>query len=137
MIKEKIIDKSENVVYFILAIASLMYIAVEIFYLFYMFFTALFDLNFSKGQSFALTAVPIFFNILISLEILETFKHSDSSLLRKIKIIIIVALTAICRKIIIMDIKHTDYLILLGISSLVISLSLGYYFLSKHIQNNA
>jgi uncharacterized membrane protein (DUF373 family) len=54
-------------------------------------------------------AVPILFNILISLEILETFKNNDGKLLRKIKIIIIVALTATRRKIIVMDIKHSDY----------------------------
>ncbi len=68
---------------------------------------------------------------MISLEILETFKNNDGKLLRKIKIIIIVALTAICRKIIVMDIKHSDYHITIGISALVISLCLGYYLLSR------
>jgi hypothetical protein len=58
--------------------------------------------KFAEGKSFALNTVPVLFNILISLEI---FKH-DKNLLKKIKII---ALTAICRKIIIMDIKHLDY----------------------------
>lgn len=136
MIKEKIIAKSENTVYFLLAIASLLYIAVEIFYLFYIFFSELRGIDFTQGKSFALTAVPVFFNILISLEILETFKHHENSLLRNIKIIVIVALTAICRKIIIMDIKHTDYLLLMGIAALVLSLCLGYYFLSRQIRQD-
>jgi len=136
VIKEQIIGKSESVVYFMLAIASLLYIAVEVFYLFYIFFSELRGINFTQGKSFALTAVPVFFNILISLEILETFKHHENNLLRKIKIIVIVAITAICRKIIIMDIKHTDYLLIFGISALVISLCLGYYFLSRQINQD-
>jgi uncharacterized membrane protein (DUF373 family) len=136
MIKDKIIETSESAVYFILSVASLLYIAVELFYLFYTFYSEITNLNFLDGKSFALTAVPIFFNILISLEILETFKNKDSNILRKVKIIIFVALTAICRKIIIMDIKHTDYLLLFGISALVISLCLGYYFLSRKIKKH-
>jgi uncharacterized membrane protein (DUF373 family) len=134
LLKDKIIDKSESIVYFILAIGSLLYIAVEIFYLFYILFKELIQVNFTEGKSYALKAVPIFFNILISLEILETFKH-DHNLLKKIKIILIIALTAICRKIIIMDIKHTDYFLLIGIATLVICLCLGFYFLSRPKQD--
>jgi uncharacterized membrane protein (DUF373 family) len=78
-----------------------------------------------------LSGVSIFFNILITLEILETFKNHHNTILSKVKIVLLVAITAIVRKVITLDIKHSDYLILIGIAILILSFCIGYYFLSK------
>jgi uncharacterized membrane protein (DUF373 family) len=48
-----------------------------------------------------------------------------------VKIILLIAITAIVRKIITLDIKHSDHLMLIGIAILICSLGLGYYLLSK------
>ena len=97
----------------------------------YIFYSEVSQFSFIDKKSIALTGVPIFFNILITLEILETFKEHHKNILSRIKIIFLVALTAIVRKIITMDLKDTEYLLIMSISALVISLCLGYYLLSK------
>lgn len=132
MIKDKILSKTEDIVYLVLSIIAILFIVFEVIDLIYVFYFEISQFSFSDKKSIALTGVPIFFNILITLEILETFKNHHSNILSRIKIIVLIALTAIVRKIITMDIKHSDYLLLIGISALVISLCLGYYFLSKN-----
>lgn len=47
------------------------------------------------------------------------------------KIILLIGITAIVRKIITLDIKHSDYFILIGIAILILCLCIGYYLLSK------
>ena len=131
MIKDKILNKTEDIVYFVLSILAILFIIFEIIDLVYIFYSEVKQFSFIDKKSIALSGVPIFFNILITLEILETFKEHHKNILSRIKIIVLVALTAIVRKIITMDIKHTEYLLILSISALVISLCLGYYFLSK------
>jgi uncharacterized membrane protein (DUF373 family) len=84
-----------------------------------------------------LTGVPIFFNILITLEILETFKNHHSTILSKVKIVLLIAVAAIVRKIITLDIKHSDYLLHIGIAILILSFCLGiiYYRKNKMLNN--
>ncbi|WP_375239142.1 phosphate-starvation-inducible PsiE family protein [Aurantibacter sp.] len=131
MTKDKILDKTEDIVYLVLSILAILFILFEIIDLVYTFYSEVSEFSFNDKKSIALTGVPIFFNILITLEILETFKEHHKNILSRIKIIILVALTAIVRKIITLDIKHTEDLLVISISTLVISLCLGYYFLSK------
>ena len=65
-------------------------------YLFYTFYFKLKKIDFNTSKFFATTAVPILFNILISLEVLETLKNNEGNKLTTIKNIIIVDLTAVC-----------------------------------------
>lgn len=129
--KDKLLNKTEDIVYLVLSILAILFIIFETVYLIYVFYNEIVAFSFGDNQSIALTGVPIFFNILITLEILETFKKHHDSLVSRIKIILLVALTAIVRKIITMDIKHSDHLLLLSISALVLSLCVGYYFIAK------
>lgn len=131
MIKDKLLNKTEDVVYLVLSILAILFIIFEIIDLMYIFYSEVSQFSFIDKKSIALTGVPIFFNILITLEILETFKEHHKNILSRIKIIFLVALTAIVRKIITMDLKDTEYLLIMSISALVISLCLGYYLLSK------
>jgi|TARA_B110000967_G_C18811633_1_gene523927 uncharacterized membrane protein (DUF373 family) len=131
MIKDKLLNKTEDVLYLVLSILAILFIIFEIIDLVCIFYSEVSQFSFIDKKSIALTGVPIFFNILITLEVLETFKEHHKNILSRIKIIVLVALTAIVRKIITMDIKHTEYLLIMSLSTLVISLCLGYYFLSK------
>ncbi len=131
MKKDRIIVKTEDLVYLILSILAILFILFETVDLIYIFYKEVSRFSFANERPLGLTGVPIFFNILITLEILETFKNHHNTILSKVKIILLIAITAIVRKIITLDIKHSDHLMLIGIAILICSLGLGYYLLSK------
>jgi uncharacterized membrane protein (DUF373 family) len=131
MKKDRIIVKTEDLVYLILSILAILFILFETVDLIYIFYKEISRFSFASERPLGLTGVPIFFNILITLEILETFKNHHNTILSKVKIILLIAITAIVRKIITLDIKHSDHLMLIGIAILICSLGLGYYLLSK------
>lgn len=133
---DKIIHQVEKFLYAILALLIIVFVAYEILDLTYLFYCEVSQASFLENKSIALTGVPLFFNIIIALEILETFKGDNENILRKVKIIVLIALTAISRKIITMDIKHSDYHLLLGISILILALCAGYYLLTKNQKSN-
>lgn len=131
MKKETIILKTEDYVYLILSILAILFIIFETVDLIYVFYKEVSRFAFADERPLGLTGVPIFFNIIITLEILETFKNHHNTILSRVKIILLIAVTAIVRKIITLDIKHTDYFMLFGITILILSFCVGYYFLSK------
>jgi len=133
--KDKIVHKSEGVIYLILTLIILLYIFFQIIDLVLQFGYAISIYDFGNPQvvdhKIFATVVIIFFNILISLEIMETFKEHKNHVLYKAKIIILIAIVAMTRKILTIDLKHFDYLMDLGIAALILSLTIGYYFISK------
>lgn len=131
MKKDKIILKTEDIVYLVLSVLAILFIVFETADLIYIFYKEVIRFSFASERPLGLAGVPIFFNILITLEILETFKNHHNTILSKVKIILLIAITAIVRKIITLDIKHSDYVMLIGIAFLIITLCLGYYLLSK------
>ena len=138
--KDRIVHKSEKIIYLILTIILLLYIVFQIVDLGYQFVIAVSNYTFGNPDAidnkiFSTVAV-IFFNILISIEILETFKEHENDVEYKSKIIILIAITAMTRKIITIDVKHLDYLTDIGIAVLVLSLCVGYYFISKTTNKN-
>ncbi len=77
-----------------------------------------------------------FMMILIGLELLESIRAylSDESL--HVEVVFLVAMIAIARKVIILEIKDLEPLVLIGIASIILALSLGYYFVKKAIHLN-
>lgn len=69
--------------------------------------------------------------VVISLELFETIKLYLDRHVISADFIILVALTAVARKIIIMDYSRYDPLMIIGLGVIVIALSLGYYFIKK------
>jgi uncharacterized membrane protein (DUF373 family) len=133
--KDKIIHKAENLIYLILTVIVLFYVVFQIVELTTQFVNAIRYYNFGSEvieNIWFSNVVMLFFNILISLEIMETFKKHDNNIWYKVKIIILIAITAMTRKIITIDVKHMDYLTDIGIASLILSLCVGYYFISKN-----
>jgi uncharacterized membrane protein (DUF373 family) len=131
MRKDTIILKTENLVYLILSILAILFIIFEIIDLIYIFYKEVSRFSFASERPLGLAGVPIFFNIIITLEILETFKNHHNTILSRVRIILLIAITAIVRKIITLDIKHTDYFMLFGIAILILSFCVGYYLLAK------
>lgn len=130
MKKDKLISKTEDWVYIILSVLAILFILVETIDLVMIFYRELRSFSFAGERPLGLAGVPVFFNILITLEILETFKHNHATMLSKVKIVLLIAVTAIVRKVITLDIKHTEYLMQMGIATLLIACCVGYYFLS-------
>jgi uncharacterized membrane protein (DUF373 family) len=129
--KDTLITKTEDVIYLILSILAILFIIIEVVDLAFVFYREIRGFSFNDVKPLGLSGVPIFFNIIITLEILETFKNHHSDILGKVKLILLIAITAIVRKLITLDIKHSEYHLLFGISILILSLCVGYYFLNK------
>jgi uncharacterized membrane protein (DUF373 family) len=132
MTKDSFISKTESWVYLTLSVLAILFIIVETIDLIYIFYKELSRFSFEEGRPLGLSGVPIFFNILITLEILETFKNNHNTILSKVKIILLIAITAVVRKVITIDIKHSEYMMLISIAVLLLSFCIGYYFLSKN-----
>jgi uncharacterized membrane protein (DUF373 family) len=75
--------------------------------------------------------------VIIGIELLETLKktyHTQGEL--HFEVVLSVAVIAIARKVIILDIKAVDSLTLFGIASIIFSLTVGYYFMKKSYQDS-
>ena len=68
-----------------------------------------------------------FLLIIIGIELLETIKAYLKDKVVHSEIVLEVALIAIARKVIILDLKEYDSIAILGIAALIITISLSYY----------
>jgi uncharacterized membrane protein (DUF373 family) len=75
-----------------------------------------------------------FMMILIGLELIETIKIYlvDESI--HVEIICLVAIVAVTRKVIILDLYKLSPVALLGIAAIILALSIGYFFLKKALE---
>lgn len=71
----------------------------------------------------------LFFIVIIGIELIETVKMIMDESMMNVGVIILVGLTALVRKILIIDIKTTAPLFLMGMGVLVISLAAAYYLI--------
>lgn len=75
----------------------------------------------------------LFLLVLIGLELLESI-HAylvDHVIHTEVEVILLIALIAIARKIIIMELDETSFQTLLGIAAIIIALAGGYYLLRQ------
>ncbi len=72
-----------------------------------------------------------FLMVLIGIELMETVKIYLEEETVHVEVILMVAIIAISRKVIIMDIKEVDALYLLGIAAIVLALSSGYFLVKR------
>ncbi len=72
------------------------------------------------------------FLVLIGVELLETFKAFKADKSINVLMVFMVAMIAMARKVIIMEMNgHADDLALIGLSAIILSLSVGYYLIKK------
>jgi uncharacterized membrane protein (DUF373 family) len=70
--------------------------------------------------------------VLIGVELLETFKNNKQDKTFNVLIALLVALIAISRKVIIMEIEgDPNEMELIGLSALIVALSVGYYLINR------
>ncbi|MDD2419193.1 MAG: phosphate-starvation-inducible PsiE family protein [Bacteroidales bacterium] len=131
------IKKFEKVVFTFLVFILVSYIVVEIIELVYQFGVSIVSGSNTEGRLLISNALlkevlPVFFNILIAIELIDTFsvyvqKHSI-----KVLNILLIGLIAIGRKLIAFDFNDTDGVTNLGLAALIISLAGGYYLIKKN-----
>ena len=72
-----------------------------------------------------------FLLILIGIELLETIKIYVKDHLIRVEVVLLVAIIAVARKIIILDIKEITDFKLIGIAALIVALTAGLFFLKR------
>ena len=74
----------------------------------------------------------IFMLVLIGIELLETIMKSYAKAhVDRVEIVLAVAIIAIARKVIILDVKELSSLTLIGIATIIVALSVGYFLLKR------
>ena len=73
----------------------------------------------------------MFLLVLIGVELLETVKMYLTQKTLHVEVVFMVAMIAIARKVIILDINELPSLTLIGIGAIIVSLSAGYYLLTR------
>lgn len=73
----------------------------------------------------------MFLLVLIGIELLETIKTYSSESKVHLEVVFMVAMIAIARKVIILNLKEISSLSLLGLAAIIISLSVGYYLIKR------
>jgi len=77
----------------------------------------------------------MFLLVLLGLELLETIKAYLVEHAIHVEVVMVVALIAVARKVIILDVKELPSMTLFASGFIVLSLSIGYYLISKIFQN--
>lgn len=72
-----------------------------------------------------------FLLVLIGIELLETFKIYLEENVINVQVVLMVAIIAIARKVIVLDVKALPSITLIGIGFILIALSVGYYLVKK------
>jgi len=72
----------------------------------------------------------MFLLVLIGVELLETVKMYLTKKTVHVEVVFTVAMIAIARKVVILDIKKVPSLTLIGIAAIIVALSVGYYLLT-------
>jgi len=136
MTAHDLLKKFEVLVFYILSGVIVIYITVEIIELAFQFGKAIVTptegsnrLLISKEQTSLV--LPVFFNILIAIELIDTFNVYIKEHSIKVQSILLIGLIAIGRKLLVLDIGHADGLSNIGLASIIIALSLGYYLVKK------
>ena len=69
----------------------------------------------------------LFLLVLIGIELLDTIKTYLAERRLHVEVVLIVAIIAIARKVIVLDTKELSALMLLGIGATILALTIGYY----------
>jgi len=76
----------------------------------------------------------MFLLVLVGIELLYTLRAYRTDNEVHVEVVFAMALIAVARKVIILDVKELDSLVLMGIAAIVLALSVGYYYVGKHIR---
>ena len=89
------------------------------------------------GLNELLTIFNFFLLVLIGLELIEVIKVYLVDEQVHVEVIFLVAIIAVARKVIVLDVKDLHPLISLGIAAIILSLASGYYLLKRGLNSTA
>jgi uncharacterized membrane protein (DUF373 family) len=69
--------------------------------------------------------------VLLGMELLETLKNFFTAHHVRLQVILIVAIIAVTRHIMVLDLDHTEAGVLLGVGVLIVALTLGYFLIGR------
>ncbi len=72
--------------------------------------------------------------MLVGIELLYTLRAYWAENEVHVEVVFAMALIAVARKVIVLDVKDLDSMVLIGIAAVVLALSVGYYYVGKHIR---
>jgi uncharacterized membrane protein (DUF373 family) len=130
----------EKIVFYILSGIVILYITVEIIELLYQFGKAII-VNEGDHDRLLISAeqtkkvLPVFFNVLIAIELIDTFNGYLKDSVIQVQSILLIGLIAIGRKLLVLDIGHADGLSNIGLAAIILALSLGYYLVKKPMKS--
>lgn len=131
-----LLKKFEKTVFSFLVVVLAAYIIVEIVELLYQFGKGIFgpsvDGRLLISNALLKEVLPVFFNILIAIELIDTFSVYVQKHAIKVLNIMLIGLIAIGRKLIAYDFNSSDGLSNLGLAALIFSLASGYYLIKKN-----
>jgi uncharacterized membrane protein (DUF373 family) len=78
-----------------------------------------------------LEVLGFFMMVLIGLELLETIKNYLTQHALHVEVVLLVAMIAVSRKVIILDMKEISALSMMGIALLLLSLAISYFLIKK------
>lgn len=121
-----------------LMLAGMLFVVYETLYLIYEFGEMLADSfnnrRFVDGQGRVLGAV--FFNVLLTMEIVETVRVFKKSHKNKIQVILLIGLIAVTRKILLLDAMHAEPLAEIALAIMLIALGVGYYLVTRSLKSD-
>ena len=95
------------------------------------------DLNDESFNKNLFTAFGLFLNILIALEILENITAYLRKSVIHVELVIATSLIAVARKIIILDLKNTEGVKVIGLGVAVFALSISYWIIRRSHHKNS
>lgn len=134
---DKVLQTFEKYTCYVLLGIGMFYITFQIIELLWLTITGFIkrfeEIGFSYAPEYGRNMILLFFNVLLALEILETVKVFEKSHEVKIRIILMVCMIAVSRKILMLDIFEGNPMSEIALATLIIALSVGYYFINKKI----
>lgn len=87
--------------------------------------------NFTDGNGRKLGV--LFFNVLLTMEIVETVRVFKKDHINKIQIILLVGLIAVTRKVLLLDAIHAAPVTEIAVAVMLVALGLSYYLVTRSI----
>lgn len=128
---EKVLNKFEKIISTILLLVTMLVVSFQTIELIWELIISLSlrikEVGLEYRPEYTQTVVVLFFNILLTLEIMETIKVFRHDHQAKIEIILIVVMIAISRKILAMDTQGLHVEEELAIAALIVAFSVSYF----------
>lgn len=136
---KKIIANFEKVIIIILTVLMGLVVVASTIELAYMLFIRIFEPQEGTallGLTDLFEIFGLFFNVLIGFELFETMRLFFKENVFHAELILLVALIAVSRKVILLDYSSMDSLSIIGVAVLIGTITGGYYMIRKSINQD-